>query len=112
VRVNMPKRSANWGIRYSYKAFDIQLTGNAQSKYRTSALGNTPATANNGILYHDARQLWNISASYKISKNFELMLAGRNIFNAPDVIYSNIPSRVQQYSIYGSMWNFGIKGVF
>ncbi|UIJ46979.1 TonB-dependent receptor [Sphingomonas cannabina] len=112
VRVNMPKRSANWGIRYSYKAFDIQLTGNAQSKYRTSALGNTPTTANNGILYHAPRELWNISASYKISKNFELMLAGRNIFNAPDVIYSNIPSRVQQYSIYGSMWNFGIKGVF
>ncbi|MGK6321183.1 TonB-dependent receptor domain-containing protein [Sphingomonas sp. DT-204] len=112
VRVNMPKRSANWGVRYSYGAFDIQLTGNAQSKYRTSALGNTPTTANNGILYHAPRELWNVSASYRISKNFELMLAGRNIFKAPDVIYSNIPSRVQQYSIYGSMWNFGIKGVF
>jgi iron complex outermembrane recepter protein len=111
-RVNMPKTAANWGVRYSYGKFDVQLTGNAQGKYRTSALSNTPTTANNGILYHAPRELWNVSASYKISKRFEVMLAGRNIFNAPDVIYSNVRSRVQQYSIYGSMWNVGIKGSF
>jgi iron complex outermembrane receptor protein len=111
-RVNLPKTAANWGVRYSNGRFDVQLTGNAQGKYRTSALSNTPTTANNGILYHAARELWNVSASYKINKSFEVMLAGRNIFNAPDVIYSNIPGRVQQYSIYGSMWNVGIKGAF
>ncbi|MBO9558379.1 MAG: TonB-dependent receptor [Caulobacter sp.] len=112
IRVNMPKTAANWGLRYSYGKFDFQLTGNAQGKYRTSALSATPTTSPNGVLYHDARQLWNISASYKIDSRFEVMLAGRNIFNAPDVIYSNIRDRVQQYSIYGSMWNVGIKGVF
>jgi TonB-dependent receptor len=111
-RVNLPKTAANWGVRYSYGPFDFQLTGNAQAKYRTSALGNTPTTANNGILYHAARELWNVSASYKLNDRFELMLAGRNIFNAPDVVYSNIRSRVQLYSIYGSMWNVGIKGTF
>lgn len=112
VRVSLPKTSANWGLRYSYGKFDVQLTGNAQSKYRTSALSNTPTTATNGVLYHAARELWNVSASYKINSQFEVMLAGRNIFNAPDVIYSNVRSRVQQYSIYGSMWNIGIKGSF
>jgi iron complex outermembrane receptor protein len=111
-RVNLPKTAANWGVRYSYGAFDLQLTGNAQAKYRTSALSNTPTTANNGILYHASRELWNFSASYKLNKSFEVMLAGRNIFNAPDVIYSNVRDRVQQYSIYGSMWNVGIKGTF
>jgi TonB-dependent receptor len=111
-RQNTPKTAANWGVRYSRGGFDLQLTGNWQDKYRTSALSNTPTTANNGILYHAPRELWNLSASYKVSKNFELMLAGRNIFNAPDVIYSNIPSRLQQYSIYGSMWNVGVKGTF
>jgi iron complex outermembrane recepter protein len=53
-----------------------------------------------------------VSFSYKLSPNFELNVAGRNIFNAPDVIYSNVESRVRQYSIYGSMWNIGIKGSF
>ena len=111
-RVNLPKTSANWGLRYRYGKFDLQLTGNYQSSARTSALGNTPTTANNGILYRASRELWNVSASYKINKQFEVMLAGRNIFNEPDVVYSNVRTRVQQYSIYGSMWNVGIKGTF
>ncbi len=111
-RVNLPKNTANWGIRFSEGPFDIQLTGNWQSKYRTSGLTNTETTANNGILYHTDRELWNISASYKLDDNFEVMVAGRNIFNSPDIIYSNVESRVQQYTIYGSMWNFGIKGTF
>ncbi|WP_423603870.1 TonB-dependent receptor domain-containing protein [Sphingomonas sp. MS122] len=111
-RQNLPEKMANWGVRYSRSGFDFQLTGNWQSSYRTSALSNTPTTANNGILYRAARELWNVSASYKINRNFEVMLAGRNIFNAPDIVYSNVRSRVQQYSIYGSMWNLGIKGTF
>ncbi|MBO9623419.1 MAG: TonB-dependent receptor [Sphingomonas sp.] len=111
-RVNMPKTAANWGLRYRRGPVDFQLSGNWQGKYRTSALSNTATTANNGILYHADRELWNVSASYKVNRNFEVMLAGRNIFNAPDVIYSNVPDRLQQYSIYGSMWNLGVKGVF
>jgi len=111
-RQNLPRQAANWGLGYSYGPFDLRINGNYQSKYRVSALSNTPTTANNGILYHTSRELWNISASYKHSENVELQLAGRNIFNAPDVIYSNVPGRVQQYTIYGSMWNFGIKASF
>jgi TonB-dependent receptor len=112
VRVNLPKDSANWGVRYSYGPADIQLTGNWQAKYRTSALSNTPTTANNGVLYHADRSLWNISASYRLAKGVDVVVAGRNIFNAPDVIYSNVKGRVQQYSIYGSLWNAGIRAVF
>jgi iron complex outermembrane receptor protein len=112
VRLNLPKDSANWGIRYSFGPADIQLTGNYQSTYRTSALGNTPTTANNGILYHADRTLWNISASMKLARGVDLVVAGRNIFNAPDVIYSNVQSRVQQYTIYGSLWNASIRAVF
>lgn len=112
VRVNLPKDSANWGIRYSYGPADIQLTGNYQSTYRTSALSNTPTTANNGILYHAERTLWNISASYRLRPGVDVVVAGRNIFNAPDVVYSNVKDRVQQYSIYGSLWNASIRAVF
>jgi TonB-dependent receptor len=111
-RVNLPQDSANWGIRYSRGPFDIQLTGNWQSEHRISALSNTPTTPNNGILYRTGRELWNFSASYELTENFEVMVAGRNIFNAPDVIYSNVPGRVQQYTIYGSMWNVGVRGTF
>ncbi|WP_116811204.1 carboxypeptidase regulatory-like domain-containing protein [Steroidobacter cummioxidans] len=111
-RVNTPERAANFGVGYSYGPFDFKVNGNYQSKYRVSALSNTPTTANNGILYHTSRDLWNISASYKYGDNLEVQLAGRNIFNAPDIIYSNIESRRQQYTVYGSMWNLGVKVTF
>ena len=112
VRVNLPKTSANWGIRYARGPVDVQLTGNYQSNSRTSALSNTPTTAANGVLYHAARTLWNVSATYNLSKKYSLQIAGRNIFNAPDKVYSDIPSRVQLYSIYGSMWNVAFKATF
>ncbi|GBQ94065.1 TonB-dependent receptor [Gluconacetobacter liquefaciens] len=112
IRVNLPEYSANWGIRYAYGPVDLQFTGNYQSRYRVSALSNTPTTANNGILYHADRFLWNVSASYKVSRMFALQIAGRNIFNAPDIVYSNTRRRVQLYSVYGSMWNVALKGTF
>ena len=88
-----------------------RLTSRQSEKLATSR-NNTPTTANNGILYHSPRELWNVSVNYKINDRFDLMLAGRNIFNAPDIIYSNERDRVQQYTVYGSMWNIGVKGVF
>lgn len=111
-RQNLPERAANFGLGYSYGPFDVKINGNYQGKYRVSPLSNTPTTANNGILYHTSRDLWNVSASYKYSETVEVQLAGRNIFNEPDVIYSNVPGRVQQYTIYGSMWNLGVKMTF
>lgn len=111
-RVNTPERAANFGVGYAYGPFDFRFNGNYQSKYRVSALSNTPTTANNGILYHTSRDLWNVSASYKYSDSVEVTMAGRNIFNEPDIIYSNVESRVQQYTIYGSMWNLGVKVTF
>lgn len=111
-RVNLPENVANWGVGYKYGRFDIQINGNYQDSYRTSALSNTPTTANNGILYRATRQMWNVSVNYKLTEHFDLQLAGRNIFDEPDVIYSNVRSRVQRYDRYGSMWNFGIKGRF
>lgn len=111
-RVNLPREVANWGLGYKYGRFDIQINGNYQDSYRTSGLNNTPTTANNGILYRAAREMWNVSLNYKLTDNFDLQIAGRNIFDEPDIIYSNVRSRVQRYDRYGSMWNFALKGRF
>ena len=45
-------------------------------------------------------------------ERFKVYAFGRNIFNEPDIVYSNVESRVQQYTIYGSMWNLGVKFTF
>jgi len=112
IRVGTPNRVANWGFKYRYRRFHMQVNGTWQGTYRLSALSNTPTTVNNGVLYHAPRELWGVSAGYKLTEHLELMLSGRNIFNAPDYVYSNIPSHMQQYSIYGSLWTAGIKGTF
>lgn len=111
-RVNMPEKVANWGLGYEYGRFDFQVNGTYQDSYRTSGLNNAPTTANNGILYRAAREMWNVSLTYKLSEHFDLQIAGRNIFNEPDIVYSNVRSRVQRHDSYGSMWNFGIRGRF
>jgi iron complex outermembrane receptor protein len=111
-RVSTPDYSANWAVRYNRGPFDVQMTGSYIGTYRTSALTNTPTTAANGILYHNERTLWNLSASYRLDKTWSLQVAGRNIFNAPDIVYSNVRSRVQLYSIYGSMWSAAVKASF
>ncbi len=111
-RVNLPEEVANWGLGYRYGRLDVQVNGNYQSGYRVSGLNDTPTTANNGVLYRDARQMWNVSVNWKLSEHFDLQLAGRNVFDEPDVVYSNVRSRVQRYDRYGSMWNVGIRGRF
>ncbi|MCX6953235.1 MAG: TonB-dependent receptor [Verrucomicrobia bacterium] len=111
-RVGTPNKSANWGVKYSLGRFRSQINGTWQGTARTSALSNTPATVNGGVLYRASRVLWGVSTSYKLSRNLELMLSGRNVFNAPDIVYSNVRSHVQQYSIFGSLWTAGIKGTF
>src|SRR5690606_2947970 len=57
ARVNLPEEVANWGLGYKYGRLDIQVNGNYQSEYRISGLSNTPATANNGVLYRAAREM-------------------------------------------------------
>jgi hypothetical protein len=112
VRVGTPNKSANWGLKYRYGPASFQINGTWQATYRTSALSNTPTTVNGGVLYHAPRELWGLSAGYRLTRHFELMLSGRNIFNAPDIVYSNLPSHWQLYSIYGSLWTAAIKGTF
>ncbi|PTX91555.1 TonB-dependent receptor [Opitutus sp. ER46] len=112
IRVNTPNKSANWGLKYSYRRFRVQVNGSWQGTARTSALSATPTTVNGGVLYRASRELWGISAGYKLTSKLELMVSGRNIFNAPDIVYSNVPGHLQQYSIYGSLWTAGIKGRF
>jgi outer membrane receptor protein involved in Fe transport len=112
VRVGTPNKSANWGAKYSYGRFRIQVNGTWQASARTSALANTPATVNGGVLYRASRELWSVSTGFKLSRHLELMISGRNIFNEPDIVYSNVRSHVQQYSIFGSLWTAAIKGSF
>lgn len=112
VRIGTPNKTANWGLKYRYRRFNAQINGTWQAAARLGAVADTLTTANTGIRWLEAREIWGISAGYKLTKHFELMVSGRNIFNAPSIQYSNVPGRIYLYDVYGSMWNAGIKGSF
>lgn len=112
VRIGVPNKVANWGLRYRYGRFSFQVNGTWQAASRLGALSDTETTSNTGIRWLAARELWGISAGYKFTKHFEFMVSGRNIFNAPSIQYSNVPGRIYLYDVYGSMWSAGVKGTF
>ena len=112
VRINVPNRSANWGVRYRYGRFNAQINGTWTTMYRIGNINDTLTTNNTGMRWLAPREMWNISAGYKITRNFELMLSGRNIFNEPSIQYTNVPGRIYLYDVYGSLWSAGVRGTF
>ncbi|MES2692537.1 MAG: TonB-dependent receptor [Verrucomicrobiota bacterium] len=107
-QLRLVPKSANGGIRYRYGKFNMQLRATWQATRLISQSANTV----NGWLWGRERTLVDLSGGYKISKRIEIMLSVRNLFNAPYQQYSNEPGRLQMFDVYGSLWNFGIKGTF
>lgn len=107
LQYKLPNKSANGGIRFTYRRFSTELRSTWQAQSLQSI-----TTPTNDYLWRKERTLVDLSARYKLTKNLELMLSIRNLFNAPAIQYSDRPDRVQLYDVYGTLWNCGIKGTF
>lgn len=107
-QLRLAPKSANGGVRFRYRDFNVQL----RSTWQAARLISSSVTAVNGDLWAKERLLIDLSGGYRLTKRLELMLSVRNILNAPAVQYSNEPGRLQLFDVYGSLWNFGIKGTF
>jgi TonB-dependent receptor len=106
-QIGLSPKAANGGIRFRYRNLNLQVRSTWQAARLLSI--NSPT---NGYLWLAERTLIDVSGGYRISSQLELMLSVRNVFNAPTRQYSNEPGRTQLYDVYGSLWNFGIKGTF
>jgi TonB-dependent receptor len=107
-QLRLVPKSANGGIRYRYGKFNVQV----RATWQASRLISQSANNINGWVWGRERTLVDLSGGYKLSRRVELMLSVRNILNAPYEQYSNEPGRLQMFDVYGSLWNFGIKGTF
>lgn len=107
-QLRLVPKSANGGIRYRYGKLNVQL----RTTWQATRLISQSTTAVNGWIWGRERTLVDLSGGYKLNSRIELMLSVRNLFNAPYQQYSNEPGRLQMYDVYGSLWNFGIKGTF
>ena len=107
-QLRLAPKSANGGVRFRYRNINVQL----RSTWQAARLISSSTTVVNGDVWAKERLLIDISGGYKLTPRLELMLSVRNLLNAPAVQYSNEPGRLQLFDVYGSLWNFGIKGTF
>ncbi|MBL9189215.1 MAG: TonB-dependent receptor [Opitutaceae bacterium] len=107
-QLRLAPKSANGGVRYRYGPLNLQV----RSTWQSARLISISSNAVNGLVWAKERTLVDLSGGYKLTKRLELMLSVRNIFNAPAEQYSNVPGRLQLFDVYGSLWNFGVKGTF
>ncbi len=107
-QLRLAPKSANGGVRFRYGKLNLQL----RSTWQAARLISISTNAVNGYVWAKERTLVDLSGGYKLTRNLELMLSVRNIFNAPAEQYSNVPGRLQLFDVYGSLWNLGVKGTF
>ena len=98
-------KSANGGVRFSNAKFNIQLRATWQA-------AKIDGFATNEVRWHAERLLADLSAGYKLTRRYELTVAGRNISNAFQDYYSNTPGLLRAREILGPVWTVGVRGRF
>jgi hypothetical protein len=96
------------------------IKGGFSFRYRRFALGSNvswyPDTPRNNQ-FQFRREYTSIAANldYKLSQSTSLFIIGKNITNEVEVEAQVTPDGHEwdrQYSHYGSIWTFGIRGTF
>ncbi len=103
--VSVVPKAVNGGIRFSNYKFNVQLRA-TWSAARIDGFGT------NVINWQAERLLADFSAGYKISRTYELTVAGRNINNAFQDYYAGQPGLLRSREILGPIWTLGVRGRF
>jgi iron complex outermembrane receptor protein len=106
-------KTANWGFTYSRGRVKVDLSWNYNGGRKTANLTWAP-TAENHIL---PRTVLDMSSEFRLSKNFWLFAAARNLTNSHEriVAYSdNSPaySRLQTLEDFNVKWAVGVRARF
>lgn len=75
---------------------------------------NVNSATNVAIRYQRARTMYDfsLSAPMPFVKRTTFFVSGRNIFNAPAIIYENTRDLIYQHDQFGVTWTMGVKGSF
>ncbi|MES2692923.1 MAG: TonB-dependent receptor [Verrucomicrobiota bacterium] len=90
-----------------FVSFKMNRTDDTFDSYVDSA-------TNKATRFQRARTMFdlNLSAPVPFVKRTTFFVNGRNIFNAPAIIYENSPNLLFQHDQFGVTWTFGVKGTF
>lgn len=106
AQLNLVPKSFNGGIGYRSRKFEMNL----RATWTAARVFNMfEGTSNDRWEWHEDRLMFDLSANYKFTPKLSLILAGRNIFNEPDLQYSNVFGRRITKENYGALWTTGLK---
>ena len=100
-------KSANGGVRYRRGRWDVQVRGTWSSKKLISISSPT-----NGYLWEKERLIGDGNVAFRLTRQLQLSLSLRNLFNTPNYRYSNVPDRMALYEHSGVLWTLALKGTF
>jgi TonB-dependent receptor len=112
--IGLISNSANGGIKYRYKRFNVQLRASWQGDQLKSV--TRPIPNRDWILddhvYQKSRIIWDLSGGFNLGRDIDLVFSIRNVFNAPQIYYSNERSRMRNYFDTGAICSVSLKGSF
>lgn len=112
--IGIINHSANGGIKYRYKRFSIQLRASWQDDQLKRV--TRPQPGRDWILddhiYQKSRIIWDLSGDFDLGSNLALVFSIRNVFNAPQILYSNERNRMHEYYDTGAICSVSLKGSF
>jgi len=111
---NFMPQNATGGLNWRYHKISAGIAGTWNDEFRTGA---QIVTANSPYYptepeYVKERLLFDVNASYQLTAQLALFIAGRNAFNSPRTWYYKGGNRVRQMEKFGGHWSLGIKGTY
>jgi len=101
-------RAANVMLSWRYRAFSTRVLYNRTSDYITSYDAANPGRNS----FRQELKTVNFGVAYLVRPSVSLNIDVSNVFNAPQVLYRGIRSRMQTTIINGVTINFGVSGRF
>jgi TonB-dependent receptor len=107
-------KSANWGIDFSRKPFNVMLKWNHRGQQR---LARIAALGPDAFEHAKARTRLDVNIDYQLRPNLFLYMSGQNVFDVPETLLrygSQTPAyaRVSQVLTTGVQLTLGIKGSY
>jgi outer membrane receptor protein involved in Fe transport len=107
-------KSANWGVDFSRKPFNVMLKWNHRGQQR---LARVAALGPDAFEYSKARTRLDVNIDYQLRRDLFLYVSGQNVFDVPETLFrygSETPgyARVYQVLTTGVQVSLGVKGSF
>ncbi len=95
--------------------FEVHFSYTFRSEFAANgniSPGSNAVTDPNAAIMADGFGTWDMGASWKFSKNFQVFLEGTNITDERQGVYQGTKSQLFQIHEYGPSYNFGLRATF